>query len=187
MSPVTRIGWSQWGQRGVPPERAKWSCFSSTSPPGDPPIRGSQLRLVKRRRSVGCQRGRPALEDAELVTEGEHLGSELGVGMVRDEEEFSEAAGERVGQAEEHGGDHSKRDAAGAGEVPLAGPWPQLPRGPKPPGPERSRLTYEPAIAEPPELTAMGLPHTRSYARKQLRFPAGTKGIRCKTGAVAQL
>jgi hypothetical protein len=26
------------GTEGCPPERAKWSCFSSTSPPGDPLI-----------------------------------------------------------------------------------------------------------------------------------------------------
>jgi hypothetical protein len=60
------------------------------------------------------------------VTEGEHLGSELGVGAVADQEEFSEEASQRVGQAEEHAEDHSKRDAQTVGSGPRASAVPAV-------------------------------------------------------------
>ncbi len=44
-----------------------------------------------------------ALEDAELMPEGEHLSPEVGIGAGADEAEVGEEADKRVGEAEEHG------------------------------------------------------------------------------------
>lgn len=90
------------------------------------------------------------------MTEGEHLGSELGVGAVADEEEFSEEACQRVGQAEEHGEDHSKRDAqtlAGGTRTP----------GERGPG----RLPGE-RLTPINRVDREGLPHTSTSAARSL-------------------
>jgi hypothetical protein len=60
-----------------------------------------------------------ALQDAELMAEGQHLSSELGVGARANQAQVGEEAGNRVGEAEEHGLDH-----AGSAELSAEGGWP---------------------------------------------------------------
>ena len=45
-----------------------------------------------------------ALEHAELMAEGKHLGAELGIGAGADEHEVTNEADELVGEAEKHVG-----------------------------------------------------------------------------------
>lgn len=59
-----------------------------------------------------------ALEDAELVTKGEDLGAELGVGVAADDQDLEEEADDGVGEGPEHDPRASQRhQARGMAEV----------------------------------------------------------------------